>query len=95
MSGRHPPGISAQTEQRRPYLVRTHSDQAGSWARPHGFYRCDNLCSGDHAPGLQHAISSTGNYMYHMPLHYKLCILATQCICVFHMVLTNRQRLFP
>jgi hypothetical protein len=37
----------------------------------------------------------SGYYMYHLLYHAKIYTLPTEYICVFHMVLNNKQRLFP
>jgi hypothetical protein len=37
----------------------------------------------------------SGYYMYHLLYHTKICILPTEYICVFRMVLTINSDCFP
>jgi hypothetical protein len=37
---------------------------------------------------LINSLKPSGYYMYHLLYHIKLCILPSECICVFRMVLT-------
>jgi hypothetical protein len=52
-------------------------------------------------PAQLHSLQSinplklSGYYMYHLLYYAKICILPTEYICVFRMVLNNKQRLFP
>jgi hypothetical protein len=45
--------------------------------------------------GPAHSSKDNGNHMYHLLYHEILCILPTQCICVFRMILTINSDRFP
>jgi hypothetical protein len=40
-------------------------------------------------------LKHNGKYIYHPPSSKNLCILPTECICVFRMVLTVNSDYFP